>query len=111
MRTKLRSKISLLFVTFALVLAIPAVALADDIRDGLDTSAQETQTITAGDSTSTGFTNQYWIVANAAGTSPNGCDVLAEGDSITATFKVNTPDGVTASASSLTFDECRAGSD
>jgi hypothetical protein len=69
------------------------------------------QTITAGDSTSTGFTNEYWIVANAAGTSPTGCDVLAEGDSITATFAVNTPAGVTASASSLTFDECRVNSD
>jgi hypothetical protein len=111
MRTKLRSKISLLFMTFGLLLAIPAVALADDIRDGLEDGAQSTQTITAGDSTSTGFTNQYWIVANSAGTSPTGCDVLAEGDSITATFQVNTPSGVTASASSLTFDECRAGSD
>ena len=110
MRTFLRSK-ALLVLTFGLLLAVPAVALADDIRDGLDTTAQQTQTITAGDSTSTGFTNQYWIVANGAGTSPSGCDVLAEGDSITATFKVNTPDGVTASASSLTFDECRAGSD
>jgi hypothetical protein len=110
-RTKLRSKISLLFVVCAALLAVPAIALADDIRDGLDSAAQQTQTITAGDSTSTGFTNQYWIVANAAGTSPNGCDVLAAGDSITATFNVNTPAGVSASVSSLTFDECRAGSD
>jgi hypothetical protein len=109
--TKLRSKISLLFVVCAALLAVPAIALADDIRDGLDSAAQQTQTITAGDSTSTGFTNQYWIVANAAGTSPNGCDVLAAGDSITATFNVNTPAGVSASVSSLTFDECRAGSD
>jgi hypothetical protein len=50
-------------------------------------------------------------VANAAGTSPNGCDVLAAGDNITATFAVNTPSGVTASVSSLTFHECRESND
>jgi hypothetical protein len=111
MRTKLRGKFTLLFMTFAVLLAVPAIALADDIRDGLDTTAQQTQTITAGGPTSTGFTNQYWIVANGAGTSPSGCDVLAEGDNITATFAVNTPSAVTASVSSLTFDECREGSD
>src|SRR5215211_2768289 len=111
MRTMLRGKFTLLFMMLGLLLAVPAIALADDIRDGLDTTAQETQTITAGDSTSTGFTNEYWIVANGAGTSPSGCDVLAAGDSITATFKVNTPSEVSASVSSLTFDECRAGSD
>jgi hypothetical protein len=31
MRTKLRSKVTLLFMTLGLVLAIPAIALADDI--------------------------------------------------------------------------------
>src|SRR5829696_7442162 len=36
MRTFLRSKISLLFVAFAVVLAIPAIALADDFRNNLD---------------------------------------------------------------------------
>ncbi len=59
MRTKLRSKVTLLFMTLGLLLAIPAVALADDIRDRLEDGAQSTQMITAGDSTSTGFTNQY----------------------------------------------------
>lgn len=115
MRAKLRSKVTLLFMTFGLLLAIPAVALADEIKDGLDTAANQTQTITAGDSTSTGFTNEYWIVANAASVdgvkSPTGCDVGIVNDNVTATFQVNVPDGVTASASSLTFDECKDGSD
>jgi hypothetical protein len=59
MRTMLRGKISLLFMTLGLLLTIPAIALADDIRDRLEDGAQSTQMITAGDSTSTGFTNQY----------------------------------------------------
>jgi hypothetical protein len=36
MRTFLRGKVRLLVLTFALVLAIPAVALADDLRNNLD---------------------------------------------------------------------------
>src|ERR687890_500940 len=36
MRTFLRSKISLLFIAFAVVLAIPAVAFADDFRNDID---------------------------------------------------------------------------
>ena len=35
MRTKLRSRLSLLCMTFALMLAIPAVALADHIANRL----------------------------------------------------------------------------
>jgi hypothetical protein len=104
MRTRLRSKFSLLFVTFAVLLAIPAVVLADNIVDDLE-GAATTKTITAGDS----FTNNYWVVANSAAGSPSGCDVGVAGDGITATFTINTPAGVTASPSSLTFDECKDG--
>jgi hypothetical protein len=105
MRTKLGSKFSLLFVTFAVMLAIPAVVLADNIVDDLE-GAATTKTITAGDS----FTNNYWVVANSAAGSPSGCDVGVAGDGITATFSINTPAGVTATPSSLTFDECKDGS-
>jgi hypothetical protein len=104
MRTRLRSKFSLLFVTFAVMLAIPAVVLADNIVDDLE-GAATTKTITAGDS----FTNNYWVVANSAAGSPSGCDVGVAGDGITATFSINTPAGVTATPSSLTFDECKDG--
>ena len=38
MRTKLRSKISLLFMMCAVLIAIPAIALADDLRNNLDTT-------------------------------------------------------------------------
>jgi hypothetical protein len=104
MRTKLRSKISLLFVVCAVLLAIPAVALADNIVDDLE-GAATTKTITAGDS----FANNYWVVANSAAGSPSGCDVGVADDGNTATFSINTPAGVTASPSSLTFDECKDG--
>ncbi len=49
MRTKLRSKVTLLFMTFALLLAIPAVALADIVHDQIndvDTNANETINLT-----------------------------------------------------------------
>ena len=38
MRTTLRGKITLLFMAFALMLALPAVALADDVYNNLDGS-------------------------------------------------------------------------
>jgi hypothetical protein len=104
MRTKLRGKISLLFMTFGLLLAIPAVALADNIVDELE-GAATTKTITAGGS----FTNHYWIVANSAAGSPSGCDVGVANDGKTATFSIVTPPEVTATPSSLEFDECRNG--
>jgi hypothetical protein len=105
MRTRIRSKISLLFIVFAALLAIPAVALADNIVDDLEGTAT-TKTITAGGS----FTNHYWIVANSAAGSPSGCDVGVAGDGKTATFQINAPTGVTATPSSVTFDECKDGS-
>src|SRR5918995_5924508 len=36
MRTRLRGKFSLLFLTIAVLLAIPAIALADELRNDLD---------------------------------------------------------------------------
>jgi hypothetical protein len=39
MRTMLRGKITLLFMTFGLLLAIPAIALADQLGNDLDTNA------------------------------------------------------------------------
>src|SRR5215217_7574371 len=115
MRTMLRGKVTLLFMMLGMLLAIPAIAYADNLVDTLDGNATSdpsaSQTISAGDSTSTGFTNDYWIVATG------GCDVLVASDSVTSTFswpstgEGSLPDGVTASTNSITFDECKAGSD
>jgi hypothetical protein len=98
MRTKLRSKISLLFMTFGLVLAIPAVALADNLQDSI-TAGNNAKTISTG--TANGFTNNYWVQATGSG--GVGCDIPAGGN---AKFKLNVPTGVTASTTNLTFTGC-----
>jgi hypothetical protein len=100
MRTYLRGKITLLFMTLGLLLAIPAVALADNLQDEITGDVNTgTQTITAGGSTDV----DYWIVGNGS----DGCNVDA---SNAATVTINTPTGVTASPSSLTFNKCQEGS-
>jgi hypothetical protein len=87
-------------MTLALVLAIPAVALADNLNDGLDDleAVTTTKTITAGSS----FTNNFWII----GTGSNGCDIGAANDLKKVTFSITSAAEAGASASSLTFDQC-----
>jgi hypothetical protein len=58
MRTFLRGKVTLLCMMLGLLLAIPAVALADEIRDDLN-GANQTKTISTGGT----FTNTYWVRA------------------------------------------------
>jgi hypothetical protein len=95
MRTMLRSKVTLLFMTLGMLLAVPAVAFAaDQLRDDLEGTAT-TQTINVGDS----FTNHYWVFDNGS----NGCEVSATNP---ATITINTPTGVTASTSTLVFTQC-----
>jgi hypothetical protein len=53
MRTKLRSKVTLLFMTCAVVLAIPAIALADNVKN--DVVAGGNDTIVAGGSTTINY--------------------------------------------------------
>ena len=51
MRTWLRGKITLLFMTCAVLLAVPAIALADDISNNLDATvdaAAEVMPLTTG---------------------------------------------------------------
>jgi hypothetical protein len=99
MRTRLRSKVTLLFMTFGLLLAIPAVALANDqLQDEL-TSTPATATITQNDPN--GFTNDYYV--KAIGGSPPSCDISA---SSPRTFQINVPAGVVATPDTLTFDAC-----
>jgi hypothetical protein len=97
MRTKLRSKISLLFMTCALLIAIPAVAaLADNVQN--DVVAGGNDTITAGGST----TVNYKIAANN-GDGQTGCNAA---DASPATVTINAPAGVTATPGSLSFTSC-----
>lgn len=99
MRTKLRSKLILLFMMCAMLLAIPAVAYADYVVD--DVVAGGNDTITAGGST----TINYKILNQntRAGDPQNNCNVS---DGTAATVTLNVPADVTASKTSLTFSAC-----
>jgi hypothetical protein len=97
MRTKLRSKVTLLFMTCAVVLAIPAIALADNLQDTV-TGGSPSKTIATG--TANAWTNDYWVQATGSG--PAGCDIGAA----PAKFKLNVPPGVTADTTDLSFAAC-----
>jgi hypothetical protein len=102
MRTKLRSKISLLFMTCALVLAVPAIALADLVGDSLNgvDATVASKSIVAGDSTSVGYFIRNINTNN--GDTQNQCNTA---DTSPATVTINPPAGsnVTATPGSLTF--------
>ncbi len=98
MRTTLRGKISLLFMMCAMLLAIPAVALADNINDDIADTATSTLQLTAGDANSTG-TAQVKIVSVGNNLNADGnidCNIDAATQSVT--LKFNTPAGVSATA-------------
>jgi hypothetical protein len=107
MRTKLRGKVTLLFLILGLLLAIPAVALADVIVNDIDSAGDNT--ITAGNSTTIGYK------INAQGPNPTpqdpqgGCNA-SDGSPLKLTLSV--PSGVTASGTDLgagnvlTFTSC-----
>jgi hypothetical protein len=100
MRTKLRSKVTLLFMTCAVILAVPAIAWAagDQFQDTL-VGAASTQTINAGGS----FTNTYYVDAGG----PDGCDVSSTSPGV---FRITVPSGVTKNPTTdLTFTACGVG--
>src|SRR4028118_2325693 len=76
MRTKLTSRLSLLFLTFAMVLALPAIALADNFQNTLASSETGTRTITTDGTTAGSTTVGYRVVANSsAGDTQASCNV------------------------------------
>jgi hypothetical protein len=106
MRTWLRGKISLLFVVCAALLAIPVVALADDVSNNLDPSVDavaEDMPLTVGGAN--GTTQLYIVERNGDG--KNGCNLTG---STTASFSVSSSNTAvaTVSPSSVTFDSCGA---
>jgi hypothetical protein len=96
MRTFLRGKVTLLFMMLGMLLAIPAVAIADNVQN--DVVAGGNDTIVSGDST----TVNYRIAANN-GDGETGCNAKLTSP---ATVTINTPAGVSASPSSLSFTSC-----
>jgi hypothetical protein len=96
MRTTLRGKITLLFMACAMVLAIPAVALADTIQDNVTDNVTSALQLTAGDANSKP-TAEVRVVGNNAEKDPDaGCNFDTTTESLT--IKFNTPTGVTATA-------------
>ena len=110
MRTKIRSRLSLLFIALAALIAIPAVAIADNIHNDANTVNPITttgkNTITAGGST----TIKYWIAQTGSGNDgQQGCNAA---DNTPLVLTINAPAGVNVSGATLsadkklTFTEC-----
>jgi hypothetical protein len=101
---KLRGKFTLLFMTLGLLLAIPAIALADTITNNADATVDataEVMALTAGGAN--GTTQLSVITANGDG--KNGCNLTG---STTASFSVNSSNTAVATVSptSVTFTAC-----
>jgi hypothetical protein len=104
MRTYLRGKITLLFMTCAVLLAVPAIALADDISNNLDASvdaAAEVMPLTTGGADGT----TQLFVTPRNGDSKNGCN-LTGGTSLGLSVSSSNPSVATVSPSSVTFTSC-----
>jgi hypothetical protein len=99
MRTRLRSKISLLFMMLGLLIAVPAVALADNIQDNIADNVASSLQLTAGDANSD-KTAEIRVIGNNSMQDPdNGCNFdpsTTTTESLTISF--TTPSGVTATA-------------
>ena len=104
MRTKLRGKFTLLFMTCAVLIAIPAIALADDISNNLDPTIDavaETMPLTVGGAN--GTTQLSVTPRNADG--KNGCNLTASSTLGLSVSSSNTS-VATVSPSSVTFTSC-----
>jgi hypothetical protein len=104
MRTYLRGKITLLFMTCAVLLAVPAIALADDISNNLDASvdaAAEVMPLTTGGAD--GTTQLFVTPRNGDG--KNGCN-LTGGTSLGLSVSSSNTAVATVSPSSVTFTSC-----
>ena len=104
MRTKLRSKVTLFFMTCAVILAIPAIALADDISNNLDASVDavaENMPLTVGGAN--GTTQLYVVPQNGDGKS--GCN-LTGSTTLGLSVSSDNTSVATVSPSSVTFGSC-----
>ena len=96
MRTMLRGKISLLFVAFAVMLAIPAVALADNVQtNDVDTGGNATKEVGASGNAS------VRIVGNSSQDPVSGCNVDAQNPA-TVGFTVSQPSKLTIGSAEVT---------
>jgi hypothetical protein len=104
MRTKLRGKISLLFLTIAVLLAIPAIALADTITNNADATVDSTAEVMALTAGGANGTTQLSVIPTGSD-GKNGCNLTSN---TTASFSVNSSNSAVATVSptSVTFTAC-----
>jgi hypothetical protein len=103
MRTKLRSKISLLFMTCAVLLAIPAIVLADDIANNLDGSIDADVETT---SVNTGSTKTVGYLVQPTKDVENGCNFQGTTEKLVANVTSSDTAVATVSPTQVTFDSC-----
>jgi hypothetical protein len=104
MRTWLRGKFTLLFMMFGLLLAVPAIALADDISNNLDPTidaAAEVMPLTVGGANGT----TQLAVTPRNGDGKNGCN-LTGSTTLGLSVSSSNPAVATVSPSSVTFASC-----
>ena len=108
MRTRLTSRLSLLFVACAIFIAVPVVAaFADNVVNDVTVST-DSKTITKGKST----TVKYWVVAtpnSQDGNPTTGSGNCNAADGAPLTMRITAPSGVTVdggSSKNLTFTGC-----
>ena len=101
MRTRsMRGKLSLLFVAFAMMLALPATALADTVQNTVDTTDEQINLTVGGSNGST----KIWVQsANLDGI--NGCNLKNTGQ-ITVNAASGDTNVATVSPSSVTVQDC-----
>ena len=103
MRTKLRSKATLLFMMFAVLLAIPAIALADTLVIQNDLNVNANATHAPGD---TGTANVVLNVTNGTPTGDtNGCNANGS-NPLTATLSSNNADVTFPSGNTASITGC-----
>src|SRR5215208_7916836 len=107
MRTFLRGKITLLFMTFGLLLAIPAVALADIVTNDLDATVDSTAEVMAlEEGGADGTTKLYVINQNInQGDTNNGCN-LAGTSNLQLDVTSSDTDVATVGPASVTINDC-----
>lgn len=109
MRTMLRGKVTLLFMMLGMLLAIPAIALADDVTNNLDGSVDttlESMNLTVGGPNGT---TTIYVEPTGTGNTPadgkSGCN-LTGSTTLTVSAASNDTDVATVSPSSTTLTGC-----
>jgi hypothetical protein len=108
MRTKLTSRLSLLFMTFALVLAIPAIALADIVANDLDATVDNTAEVMALEEGGANGTSQLYVINQntSQGDTNNSCNLAGSTTNLQLDVTSSDPSVATVSPSSVTINDC-----